>query len=133
MGLILGFNVPLWFPKYGAEVEAARRSLEAARAALADEELLSVYRVLELHVRVETALRRVRLLRDEILPKSRQSLKVLESGYEAGTVDFLKLLDAERAVEKFELEFERARTAFEKRLAELERAVGKPLRQETKK
>ena len=129
----LSFNVPLWISKYSAETGAARHALEASRAALADVELLSVYKVLEMHVRVETALRQVTLLRDEILPKATQTLAVLEAAYVGGSVGFLKLLDAERALERFELEYERAQAAFEKRFADLERAVGKPLGQETRK
>ena len=104
----------------------------AAHEGLSRDELVAVYRVLEMHVRVETALRQVELLENEILPKATQALNVLESAYESGTVDFLKLLDAERAVERFDLEHERARVEFEKRLADLERAVGKPLRAETR-
>jgi outer membrane protein TolC len=127
VGATAGVNVPLWFPKYSAEAGAARRMVDASVASLAGAELMSVYRVLELHVRVETALRQVKLLDVRILPNARQALRVLESGYEAGTVDFLKLLDAERALERFELELERARTELEKRRADLERAVGRPL------
>lgn len=129
---MVGINLPLWIPKYSAEARAASRALHAARSELRDAELLAVYRVMEMHVRVETALRQVNLLEDVIVPKAEQTVTVLETAYEGGTLDFLKLLDAERALERFELELEQARVEFEQRLADLERAVGKPLRQETR-
>jgi len=127
---ILGLNLPLWFTKYRAEIEAARNELISTQAALRDVETFAVYRIVELHVRVETALRHIELFRDAILPKARQVLEVLERAYAAGRTDFLKLLDAERALERFELEYQRALADFEMRLAELTRAVGKPLREE---
>ncbi|MBN1418596.1 MAG: TolC family protein [Planctomycetes bacterium] len=132
IGGMVGISVPLWLPKYSAEAKAARQALEASRSSLADVGLLSVYRILEMHVRVETALRRVELLRDQIIPKAYQTIGVLQSAYETGAADFLKLLDAERTAERFELEHERARAEFEKRLADLERAVGKVLRRENR-
>jgi len=43
-------------------------------------------------------------------------------------VEFLTLLDAERALRDFQLEYYRALTTFEQRMAELERAVGTNLK-----
>jgi outer membrane protein TolC len=41
-----------------------------------------------------------------------------------GKTEFLAMLDAQRAIKDFQLEYYRSLTAFEQRRAELERAVG---------
>jgi len=41
-----------------------------------------------------------------------------------GKTEFLAMLDAQRAIKDFQLDYYRSLTAFEQRRAELERAVG---------
>jgi outer membrane protein TolC len=125
----LGVKLPVWTGKYRNEELSAREAALAAEAAKEHVENLAVYRVLELHVRVETALREVKLYRDVVLPKARQTLGLLESAYAAGKMEFLRLMDAERALERYELAEKQAVTEFESRFADLERAVGRPLKE----
>ena len=56
------------------------------------------------------AVRKVRLYRDSLLPKARQSLEASIVGYQNATVGFLDLLDAERVLLTLELARRRART-----------------------
>jgi cobalt-zinc-cadmium efflux system outer membrane protein len=62
------------------------------------------------------------------LPKSRESFEASLAGYGAGTADIVGLLDARRSLQTAELTLAESETRRELALAELERAVGAPLR-----
>ncbi len=125
--LSFGTTLPLWSGHHHG-VEASARERVAAAAATRDAaEDMQVFRVIEQHTNVETALRQVRLFQDAVLPLARETLQVLEEAYGAGRVGFLELLKAERALERFEMQYTRALANFEMRLADLELAVGRPV------
>ena len=126
VGVDVGLTLPTWGDRYSATEQAARHAVEAAEAAREDAALLASYQVVEQHVRVETALRQVRLFDAEILPLARQTIRVMEEAYSADTATFVQVLEAERALERFEVEHARARADFVARLADLEHAVGRP-------
>ncbi len=131
LSLSFGTTLPVW-GDYGAAERGASEAVRAAREARDAAEDMQVFRVMELHTRVETALRRVRLFEDAVLPLARQTLEVLEGAYATGSVGFMKLLEAQRALERFEVQQVKAQTDFELRLADLEHAVGRPLKGVTK-
>ncbi|NOY79794.1 MAG: TolC family protein [Kiritimatiellaeota bacterium] len=123
----LTINLPIWRAKYRAEQREAlarRRSLRAARQdrlnVLAADARLAFYRL-------EDAIRKVSLYRDTLIPKAKQSLGVAQQAFQTGKVDFLVLIDAERALLEFELAFEKARVERAKRTAELEKLAGAPI------
>ena len=58
------------------------------------------------------------------MPKARQSLEVTRQGYEAGNMEFINLIDAERVLLEFELERERALADHLIARAELSRLTG---------
>ncbi len=126
LALTAGVRLPLWAGSYDARVDAAAHAVGAEEARRQDAEQMAAYQVIENHVRAETALRQARLLESTVLPLARQSVAVLEEAYAADRAGFLQLLDAERALERFELEHARARAAVEARLADLRHAVGRP-------
>ncbi|MCB9549332.1 MAG: TolC family protein [Myxococcales bacterium] len=125
--LMAGVSVPLWQDRYGASaeaVEAEAAAAEAARAAAVD---VAVLEVLAAHVQVETAMRQVRLLDEALLPLSRQALETLESRYGAGGIGFSTVLEAERALERFERQRVAAAAEVGTRVADLRYAVGRPV------
>jgi len=125
--LRFGTTLPVWGGRYSAAESSAREAVGAARAGREANEDMQVFRVIEQHTNVETALRRVRLFEQAVLPLARQTLQVLEEAYGAGRGGFLELLKAERALERFELQHTRALAGFEMRLADLALAVGRPV------
>jgi len=125
--LRFGTTLPVWGGRYSAAESSAREAVGAARAGREAIEDMQVFRVIEQHTNVETALRRVRLFEQAVLPLARQTLQVLEEAYGAGRGGFLELLKAERALERFELQHTRALAGFEMRLADLALAVGRPV------
>ncbi len=64
------------------------------------------------------------LLSDTLLPQTRQHLKAAQKAYEAGELDFLSLLDAEKNIEGIRRDYARVTAEFQKALATLKRAVG---------
>ena len=68
--------------------------------------------------------REVRLHRDTLLPKARQSLQASENGFRAGTVTVSDLVEAQQVLLQFELAVEDARARREIAVAELRAIVG---------
>lgn len=77
--------------------------------------------------RLRDADRQTELYGQALIPKARESLAVTVQSFEAGTEDFLALIDAERLLLDFELAHEKARAERVRRLADLERIVGRRL------
>lgn len=123
-GGTVGFTLPWFSPRRRAEAEAAERELEAERRALEAEER-AVRRSLEAaHARLRAALERQALYEETLLPRARQALEGARSNYEQDRIDFLRLLEAERALRSAELERARAAAQAEAAWADLERAAG---------
>ena len=61
------------------------------------------------------------------MPKAEQSLNANYTAYQAGETDFLNLLDAQRQLLDFQLQFERSRSNLAIRRAELEMISGTDL------
>jgi outer membrane protein TolC len=119
-----GISLPVWFGKNSAkkrEAGAMRRRVEYAYLELKNRlHAITVNSLFE-H---DDALRRVRLYRDGLIPKAEQSLNAAYTAYEAGEIDFLNVLDAQRQLLDFQLRFEKARTELATRRAEIGMLTG---------
>lgn len=85
-------------------IAAAKSRLVAAQNNLRRIELDLSKRLAIEHRRYESALVKTNLYRDHLLPKSRQTLKLLEQGYPS-EVSFLQLLTAQKSVIDVNLEY----------------------------
>jgi outer membrane protein TolC len=126
-GAFFSVTVPLAYKrKYDAalsEAEARLASAQAERRRLED----AVRRdVAQGWARARAALLQHELLVHTHIPQAEQALRVTESGYQTGALDFGALTDTARTIETIHLEHYDAAAAFEKALAALERAVGTP-------
>ena len=100
-----------------AEIEAA-----AAKARAVEREIrLAVH---EAYVRAVAAGQRASLLRSSVVPQSEHTLEVSRVAYQADRVDFLALIDNQRALLDAQLDYYRALSDRELALADLSRAVG---------
>ncbi|MBT3234682.1 MAG: TolC family protein [Bdellovibrionales bacterium] len=127
MAVTLSINIPLWFSKYGAGVDEATASFhsishkrEQAKSDLTSQLKMSLYRY-------KDAIRKINLYRDTLIPKGKQSLKVTQQSFEAGKVDFLSLIDAQRVLVQFELMYQKSLAERYKHLAKIEMLIGKNL------
>jgi len=115
-------------PKYDAGVREATANQDSAKASYQVMKNQVMFEVKDLLVKIEAAEKLTTLYKTTIIPQAQQTLESARVNYQTGKVEFLTLLDAERALRDFQLEYYRALTAFEQRMAELERAVGTNLK-----
>jgi outer membrane protein TolC len=80
------------------------------------------------HARVGGARRTIQVFEAKILTAAQENVSAARAGYEAGTVDFLRLVEAQRQTLVLRENYQRALAEYHRRLAELERAVGSNVR-----
>ena len=114
-----GMTLPIWRDKIVAEIAAAQAGQRSAQARLSAEQIALAVEFADKLFTCRESGRNLELLRDRLIPKARQSLDVARSGYLSGQIDFLNLMDAQRALLGFQLADVEARTQRELALAEL--------------
>ena len=112
-------SLPLWRDKLAAEVARAQAGKRAGEARLSGEQIALAVTVAEKAFLYRQASRNLELLRNQLLPRQRQSLEMARSGYLAGQVDFFNLTDAQQTLLRFSLDEVEARAQREQTLAEL--------------
>lgn len=100
-----------------ADVDAATANTRAVERQIR----LAVH---EAYIRATAATQRAALLRTTVLPQSEQTLELSRVAYQTDRVDFLALIDNQRALLDAELSYYRALSDRELALADLVRATG---------
>jgi len=120
----LSVSLPLWLGKNASRTEEAEARQHEAHYAFLDarNQLLAITE--EVLYEYGDALRKVRLYRDGLIPKAMQSLNTSYTSYQAGKLDFLNVLDAQRRLLEFQLQLERARADLGIQAAALETLTG---------
>jgi len=121
---MISVNLPIWRDKYRAAEREAEARYEASLKERSNRENGLIANLELALYGFRDAERKIDLYRDTLIPKAKQSLKVTQQAYEAGTTDFLDLIDAQRVLLEFELSYERALTNRAQKLAEIEMLVG---------
>jgi outer membrane protein, heavy metal efflux system len=123
-------NIPFAFwtkPKYDAQVREAAAQVETARSRKQTLENLTRFQVQDLIAQVRATEQIVDLYATTVLPQALQTRDAAMAGYRTGRTDFLDLIEADRAVLTYRLEYARAKADVEQQLANLERVVGTEL------
>ena len=126
-GGMIAMTLPFSFwtkPKYDAGVREARANLESAKVAYRALENQVAFEVKDVLVKIEASEKLVKLYKTTVLPQAQQTLDSARIAYQNAKVEFLTLLDAERAIRDFRLEYYRVLTTLAQHRAELERVVG---------
>ncbi len=124
-GAIASVSIPIAYrSKYEAAVTEANARLAAAQSGQRKLQDQISREVTQAFVRARTAMLQRDLFITTHIPQAEQSLRVTESAYQTGGVDFLALIDTARAIEAVHLEHFQAAADFEKAYADLERAAG---------
>lgn len=120
----LGVTLPIWFDKLESGV--LQRNAETLASVLRYRERRNdvLFVLQELLVRVDADYRKAVLLRDGILPRADQAVRVAQSGYDAGTVDFATLLAGWRRLFELSLDYHRALASLEQNISEVEYVAG---------
>lgn len=122
--LMVGVSVPIWRGKYDAGVREARAMEDMARA-----DLSAMTRMIEGEAatsrnQVLAARQRVIALRDNVLPRARQSIDPSVAAYAAGTMPLVSVIDAAQALWSLEAELVSAEFELGLAWARLRRAQG---------
>jgi outer membrane protein TolC len=103
-----------------AEIRAAKANRDAMRNTTLRE-------VTESQVKVEAARRSVQLYREGLLTQAELSFRAAMAAYQTGRVEFIALLEAQRALREARMGYYKATVGFIQNLADLERITGKDL------
>lgn len=113
-----------------ATVAAENAEVRARRAELRSAERKAEEEVRTALLRLEAADRHARLHAEKLIPVADVMLKSAEAAYQNNRIDLLSVLDAARMVRDHHLNHERYLVEYEKRLADLELAIGQDLPRE---
>ena len=122
-----GVNLPIWTQRLDAAESEAARGIFQGIAALSDVQNRVAFRVQDALVRAESRQRQVVLFRDVIIPQARQTVDASLSGYRAGKLEFLTLVDNWRKLFEFEVIYHQNLAALEQSIADLQQAIGRDL------
>ncbi|UVT17075.1 MAG: TolC family protein [Nitrospira sp.] len=129
-GAYMAMTIPFSFwtkPKYDAGVQEALASVAAARAQRHTLENITRFQVNDILAKVRASEQVARLYHTTILPQAVQNLEAAQVVYRTGRGGFLDLIDTQRSLRGFQLEYYRALVERENRLAELEQVIGTAL------
>lgn len=125
---MVGMNIPWIFKgKYDYAVKEAQAEIKKAEADKKAVENITLFEVKDSLVKVESGQRLVSVYRTSIIPQAKQSLESSIISYQTDRIDFLSLIDSQRALKDFQLEYYKSLVDFETALADLERAVGRDI------
>lgn len=124
---MFGFTVPLWFWGPAAMAQEARAEKEMAEAQYQAMRVMTEAELKSALVKAQTVERLIEIYQTSVIPQAEFALKVAEAGYQADKSNFLDLLDAQRSLLNFRLEYYQYIASYQERLAELERVVGRDL------
>jgi cobalt-zinc-cadmium efflux system outer membrane protein len=126
-GAYVAMSIPFAFwtkPKYDAGVQEAAAGVAVAQAQQHTLENMTRFQINDLLAKLRATDQVATLYRTTILPQAEQSLESARVGYRAGKAGFLDLIDTQRALRGFQIEYFQALVDRQHRLAELEQVVG---------
>jgi cobalt-zinc-cadmium efflux system outer membrane protein len=123
--VMFSINIPIWYDKYRAGEKEAYAKWRAANHSIIEASNSLIADVKMAFYQFSDDRRRIRLYRNNLIPKGIESLEVTQKGFEAGKIDFTDLVDAERTILEFHLSYERALADHAQSLAKLEMLIGK--------
>lgn len=128
-GAMIGAAVPIFgYAQKGHRAAAFDAKADSAALDQAAMRAMISFEVVDAIIGVETATRQVELVRGVALPRARESFQASLAGLSAGTTDIVGVLDARRSLQAAELALAEAEVRRELAIAQLERAIGGPVR-----
>lgn len=117
--------------RHDAEIAEASAMTTVRKADYESRRAAAFAEIQESLVRARVAQLLVGLYGDTLRPQAQAVLKATVAAYQADRTDFLNLLDSQNTTLDVELDYIKAASELETRLADLERAVGAPLPRST--
>jgi len=126
VALMFQMNIPLWRDSYKAGELQARMNERMLAHRKTDVQNNLAAQVASSLYDIEESQRKINLYGD-IVPKTEQLVNASQSAYRAGTIDFLSLIDSERMLLQYTLNYQRSLTDYQQKIAEMEMLVGTDL------
>ena len=120
-------SLPLWRDNYKAKERQAQAQLRQVRQEKIQKDNDLAANAEQAIYEFENTQREMTLYGEVIIPKVKEMLTASETAYQAGTIDFLSLIDAQRKFLSYRLRYERVLADNAQKLAELEMLAGKEL------
>jgi outer membrane protein, heavy metal efflux system len=125
---MIGFSVPIFAGRRQLRMRDEAAAMERMAAAdLAEIRAEVDGRLGKLRAELQRTRTLIRLYRQEVLPQAEAAVESSLSAYQAGTVDFLSLIDAQMIQNHYEQEFYGLLADYGTVLAELEATVGREI------
>lgn len=121
-------KIPLWHKtKQSRKVSEEQANIRRVQEQYNSMRNKVFFQIKDLLAEIEKSREEIELFKTGLIPQSRASLESALTGYGVNKVDFLTLVNNEITLFNYELDYYRAITNFENKLAELEAAIGKRL------
>ncbi len=121
-------NIPLWYKtKESRKVAEEKANIRRVQEEYNSKKNDIYFQIKDILAEIEKNNEEIELLKTGLIPQSRASLQSAMSGYEVNKVDFLTLVNNQITLFNQEIDYYRAITDHENKLAELEAAMGKRL------
>jgi cobalt-zinc-cadmium efflux system outer membrane protein len=125
--LMFTMNVPIWRDSYkAAELQAKADVLRTTQQKTETENVI-IARAERALYDFEDSSRKINLYGNVLVPKAEELVRASETAYQAGTIDFLSLINAQQKLLEFQLRYERAVADNQQGLARLQMLVGSEL------
>jgi cobalt-zinc-cadmium efflux system outer membrane protein len=124
VGILFGFNVPIWFGKNRSRVSEARNNLQALEYEKKDLENTAFAMINKVYFKIKNSSRTVRLYKETLIPQALNSLDIAETWYKQNKGSFAGLLEARSVWLNFNLAYERALADHFQHIAKLEKLIG---------
>ena len=118
--LMFSMNLPLWRDNYKAAERQAKANVRKATQQKINAENTLMAQTVQVLYDIQESQRKIDLNGNILIPKAEQLVNVSESAYKAGTIDFLSLIDSQRMLLKYNLDYQRYITNNQQKLAQLE-------------
>lgn len=132
MAIMFQMNIPLWRDRYKAAEQQAKAAARKIEYQKIDSKNKIIAQALNALYEIDDSRRKFNLYDQTLVPKAQELVQASESAYRAGTIDFLSLIDSQRMLLQYKLDYERSVTNYQQKLAELEVLIGKELQNPTK-
>jgi len=124
---MVSLTLPVWADNYKAARRQAQARLNQKIHEKTQTENMFAAEAQQLLYDFEDSNRKLTLYRDVIIPKAKEMVAASESAYQAGSIDFLSLIDAQRLLLKYELFYQRSLAESAQKLAKIEMLAGTQL------
>jgi outer membrane protein, heavy metal efflux system len=121
----VGFNLPIWSKQNRATEKVALAHLASVKSFEKNTRLKLVSNLETLVAECESAVRRHKLYSENLIPEAEEAVKIIRASYESGYSSFVDLINAQKRVLNYELEYSKACLDGRTATAEINIILGK--------